>query len=155
MRLPLVLLSNILGGNSMNSRLNMSMREKSGLVYSVEANYTPYTDTGIFMVYFGTERNNLYKAVDIVNREFKLLRDKKMGPKVLARAKKQMIGQLAIANENREELMLTLGRSYLYFNKVDTIKSVFKKIEAISPDDLYHVSNEILTKDKLSKLIFL
>ncbi len=155
MRLPLVLLNNILGGNSMNSRLNMSMREKSGLVYSVEANYTPYTDTGIFMVYFGTERNNLFKAVDIVEREFKLLRDKKMGPKVLARAKKQMIGQLAIANENREDLMLTLGRSFLYFNKVDSIESVFKKIEAITPDDLYRVSNEILKKDTLSKLIFL
>ena len=93
MRLPLILLNNILGGNSMNSKLNMSLREKNGLVYNVEANYTPYTDTGIFTVYFGTERSNLYKATDLVMKEFKLLRDQKMKHQTLEKAKKQLIGQ--------------------------------------------------------------
>lgn len=155
MRLPLILLSNILGGSSMNSRLNMAMRERNGLVYTVEANYTPYTDTGIFMVYFGTERSNLFKALDLAEREFKLFRDKKMGPHLLAKAKKQMIGQMAIANENREDLMLTLGRSYLYFNKVDSLQQVFQQIENITAADVYTVSNEILNASNLSKLIFL
>lgn len=155
MRLPMILLNNILGGNSMNSRLNMSLREKNGLVYSVEANYTPYSDTGIFTVYFGTERSNLYRASELVEREFKLLRDKKMGPKMLERAKRQMIGQLAIANENREELMLTLGRSYLYFNQIDSLESVMAKIDNITADDIYKISNEILAPENLSKLIFL
>ncbi|MGF7138008.1 M16 family metallopeptidase [Roseimarinus sediminis] len=154
-RLPMVLLSNILGGNSMNSRLNMSLREKNGLVYSVEANYTPYTDTGIFMVYFGTERNNLYKALALVESEFKTLRNKKLGPQMLAKAKKQLIGQLAIANENREDLMLTLGRSYLYFNKVDSLAEVFQKIDQITAEDLYAIANETLDEANLSKLIFL
>lgn len=154
-RLPMVLLSNLLGGNSMNSRLNMSLREKNGLVYSVEANYTPYTDTGIFMVYFGTERNNLYKALALVESEFKTLRNKKLGPQMLAKAKKQLIGQLAIANENREDLMLTLGRSYLYFNKVDSLAEVFQKIDEISAEDLFAIANETLAEANLSKLIFL
>lgn len=154
-RLPMVLLSNILGGNSMNSRLNMSLREKNGLVYSVEANYTPYTDTGIFMVYFGTERNNLYKALALVESEFKTLRNKKLGPQMLAKAKKQLIGQLAIANENREDLMLTLGRSYLYFNKVDSLVEVFQKIDQITAEDLHVIANETLAEANLSKLIFL
>ena len=155
MRIPMILLSNILGGNSMNSRLNMAMRERNGLVYNVESNYTPYTDTGIFMVYFGTERNNLFKAINLAEKEFKILRNKKLGPQTLAKAKKQMIGQLAIANENREDLMLTLGRSYLYFNKVDSLKHVFRQIEDISAEDIYTVSNEILSDSNLSKLIFL
>jgi len=155
MRLPLVLLNNILGGNSMNSKLNMSLREKHGLVYNVEANYTPYTDTGIFTVYFGTERNNLYKAFDLVMKEFKWFREQKMKHQTLERAKKQLIGQLAISNENREDLMLTIGRSYLYFNKIDTIETVIEKINNISSDDIFQVSNEILVPQNLSKLIFL
>ncbi|MBN2263363.1 MAG: insulinase family protein [Prolixibacteraceae bacterium] len=155
MRLPLVLLNNILGGNSMNSKLNMSLREKHGLVYNVEANYTPYTDTGIFTVYFGTERSNLYKAFDLVMKEFKWFREQKMKHQTLERAKKQLIGQLAISNENREDLMLTIGRSYLYFNKIDTIDAVIEKINNITPDDIFQVSNEILVPQNLSKLIFL
>jgi predicted Zn-dependent peptidase len=155
MRLPMVLLSNILGGNSMNSKLNMALREKNGLVYGVEANYTPYTDTGIFMIYFGTERANLFKALDLAERELKLFRKKKLGPQTLAKAKKQIIGQLAIANENSEELMLTLGRSLLYFNKVDTLPEVFRKIENITSDDLYNIANENLAVENMSRLIFL
>lgn len=154
-RLPMVLLNNILGGSSMNSRLNMALREKNGLAYNVEANYTPYTDTGAFVVYFGTERSNLYKAIDLVEKEFQFLRSKKLGPNLMAKSKKQLIGQLAIANENREDLMLTIGRSYLYFNKVDTLKDVFQKIEDISAETIHQIANEILARENLSKLIFL
>lgn len=155
MRLPMVLLNNILGGNSMNSRLNMALRERNGIAYNVEASYTPYTDTGIFMVYFGTEESNLYKALKLVEKEFAQLRDKKMGTQQLSRAKKQLVGQLAIANENREELMLTIGRSLLYFDKVDTLGSVFDKINNITEDQLFQVANEMLDPKRMSKLIFL
>jgi predicted Zn-dependent peptidase len=154
-RLPMVLLNNILGGSAMNSRLNMVLREKNGLAYNVESNYSPYTDTGAFMVYFGTERKNLYRAIDLVEKEFRLIRTRKLSDRLLSRSKKQLIGQLAIANENREELMLTLGRSLLYFNKVDPMNEVFAKIDNISSDDLYRVSNEILAAANLSKLVFL
>lgn len=155
LRLPMVLLNNILGGNSMNSRLNMTLRERNGIAYNVEASYTPYSDTGIFIVYFGTEQSNLYRALHLVEKEFSLLREKRLGIQQLSRAKKQLIGQLAIANENREELMLTLGRSMLYYDKVDTLVSVFEKIEKITEEDLFRVANEMLDPMKLSKLIFL
>jgi len=155
LRLPMILMDNILGGSSMNSRLNMALRERNGMAYNVEASFTPYTDTGIFMVYFGTDRTNLVKASAIVEREFKLLRDRKMGAVQLMKAKKQLIGQLAVSSENREDLMLNLGRSLLYFDKVDTMKSIFEKIEAISPDEIFQVANEILDKNRLSHLIFL
>jgi len=153
-RLPMVLLNNILGGNSMNSRLNMTLRERNGIAYNVEANYTSYTDTGVFMVYFGTDLNNLYKALSLVEHEFAILRDKKMGILQLSKAKKQLIGQLAISNENREDLMLSIGRSCLYFDKVDQLATVIEKIEKITADDIFEVANEMLAKDRLSRLIF-
>lgn len=154
LRLPMILMNNILGGNSMNSRLNMALRERNGMAYNVESSYTPYTDTGVFMVYFGTDRVNLTKAAAIIEREFKLLREKKMGEIQLKKAKMQLIGQLAISSENREDLMLNLGRSLLYFDKVDSLNSVFEKIEAITPDEIFQVANEMLEKNRLSKLIF-
>ena len=88
-------------------------------------------------------------------KEFKWFREQKMKHQTLERAKKQLIGQLAISNENREDLMLTIGRSYLYFNKIDTIETVIEKISNITSDDIFQVSNEILVPQNLSKLIFL
>lgn len=155
MRLPMIVLNNILGGNSLNSRLNMALRERNGLAYNVESSFSPYTDTGVFMTYFGTERNNLYRAISLVEKELQKLRAKKLGTQQMARAKKQLIGQLGIANENREDLMLTIGRSYLYFNKVDSLESVFNKIENVTADDIFTIANEVLAKDRMSKLIFL
>jgi len=53
-RLTLHLLNNILCGMGMNSRLNVALREKRGLAYNVESNYTTYSDVGIINIYFGT-----------------------------------------------------------------------------------------------------
>jgi predicted Zn-dependent peptidase len=153
-RLPMVLLNNILGGNSMNSRLNMALRERNGMAYNIESSYTPYTDTGIFMVYFGTDPENLPRALKIIKKEFDLLREKSMGQLQFSRAKKQLLGQLAISTENHEELMLSIGRSFLYFDKVDPLADVFSKIERLTPHDILQVANEMLTESKLSKLIF-
>lgn len=153
-RLPMVLLNNVLGGNSMNSRLNMLLRERNGLAYNVESNYTPYTDTGIFMVYFGTDSQNIKRALELIYKEFETMRQNPMGPQQLAKAKKQLIGQLAIANENHDELMLTNGRSLLYFEKVDRWEEVFAKIERISIDDIATVANEMLNSKRMSKLIY-
>jgi len=153
-RLPMVLLNNILGGNSMNSRLNMALRERNGMAYNIESSYTPYTDTGIFMVYFGTDPENLPRALKIIKKEFDLLREKPMGQLQFSRAKKQLLGQLAISTENHEELMLSIGRSFLYFDKVDPLTEVFTKIERLTPNDILRIANEMLTDNSLSKLIF-
>lgn len=153
-RMPMILLNNILGGNSMNSRLNMALRERNGMAYNIESSYTPYSDTGILMIYFGTENNNLEKAFKLIQKELHLLRNKAMGPNQLIKAQKQLIGQLAISSENREDLMLNIGRSLLYFDKVDPLSKVYQKIEEITTSDLMEVANEILNKENLSTLIY-
>lgn len=153
-RLTMVLLNNILGGQAMNSRLNMALRERKGMAYNIESGYTAYSDTGLFNVYFGTDRENLDKATDLVLKEFKRLRDQKLGAVQLSKAQKQLIGQIAISTETREDLMLTLGKSFLFFNKVETMPSIFKKIEAITPSDLLEAANQILHKDQLSRLVY-
>lgn len=152
--LILHLLNNLLGGPGMNTRLNMSLREKKGLAYNVESNYTTYTDVGIFQIYFGTDKKNINRCIDITYAELKKLREQKLGTIQLARAKRQLIGQVAMAAENNENMMLNLGKSLLWFEKIESLEEIKEKIEKISSLELMEVSNEILAPDKLSYLIF-
>ncbi|WP_347838761.1 pitrilysin family protein [uncultured Draconibacterium sp.] len=153
-RIAMVLLNNVLGGHALNSRLNLALRERRGMAYNVESSYTAYSDTGLFNVYFGTDKENLNKAIALVEKEFNLLRNKKMGAVQLSRAKKQLIGQIAVSTESREDLMLTIGKSYLLFDKVDPLRVVFKKIEAITADEVMDVANIVLDNNKMSTLIY-
>lgn len=154
-RLPLLLLNNLLAGPGMNSRLNLLLREKHGLVYTVESAYTPYFDTGAFTLYFGTDKENLKKATRLILGEFERICDKPLGKDQLRRAKQQMIGQIAISLENPEILMLSLGKSYLMYNKVDSLDTVSKRIESISSEDILAVAREVLEPSKFSYLTYL
>ena len=153
-RMQMVLLNNILGGASMNSRLNMVLRERKGMAYNVESGYTGYFDTGEFSVYFGTDKENMEQALRLVNKEFRKIKEQPMGILQLSRAKKQLIGQLAISTENREDLMLSIGKSYLFFDRVDTLETIFKKIEAIGCAEILEIANEILDEPQSSTLIY-
>ncbi|PTN08736.1 pitrilysin family protein [Mangrovibacterium marinum] len=153
-RMGMVLLNSILGGQSMNSRLNLSLRERNGMAYNVESNYTAYSDTGQFNVYFGTDKENLEKAIRLVKKEFKLIREKRLGALQLSKAKKQLIGQIAISSENRDDLMLTLGKSFLLYNKIDSLPEIYQKIEKISDSQLLDIANEVLDEKALSLLIY-
>ncbi len=153
-RIPLSLLTNILGGPGMNSRLNLTLRERHGLAYNIEANYTPYADTGVFSIYFGTDKGNLDKCLSLINKEMDLLCTKKLGPGQLTRAKNQMIGQIAISTENNENLMLSIGKSFLLYNRIDSLEELYQKVESITAEELLEVANEILNKDLLTTLMY-
>ncbi len=153
-RLGLYLLNNILGGQGLNSRLNLSLREKNGYAYNVESSYNPYVDTGVLSIYFGTDNENLSKSLKLAHSELKKLRIKKLGSLQLARAQRQMTGQVARSREHHENLLFTLGKSILLFNRVDSMAEIKKKIESVSSDDLLEIANDILAPERLSMLIF-
>lgn len=153
-RLPLSLLVNILGGTGMNSRLNLNIREKYGLAYNVEATYTPYSDTGVFMVYFGCDGKDLEKCMRLCRREMALLCEEPLGRMQLYKAKNQMIGQLTLSSENYENMMLSIGKSFLIYGKVDDLKSICQEVEEIKPDLLQEVAREIFAPEKQSVLVY-
>jgi predicted Zn-dependent peptidase len=148
------MLNNIIGGQGLNSRLNLSLREKNGLAYNVESNYTPYWDTGVFSVYFGTDAQYLKKSLSITLHEFEKLRTSRLGSIQLSKAKNQIKGYLARGYESHESLMLSLGKSLLAFDKIETIEELYEKIDKISGSDLNEIANEILDPSKLSYLIY-
>lgn len=153
-RLSFFALLNILGGPGMNSRLNLALREKYGYVYAVEASYTPYIDTGMFGIYFGTEPGQLNKGIKVVYKELKKLREVKLGTVQLHSAKEQLIGQLAMAEENNVSLMLMMGKSLLDLQKIEDIEDIYKKIKAINATELQDIANEMFKEDTLSILTF-
>jgi predicted Zn-dependent peptidase len=153
-RIGMVLLNNILGGQSMNSRLNLALRERNGLAYNIESNYTAYSDTGQFSIYFGTDKENLDRAISLVQKEIKQLKNKELGLQQLIKAKKQLIGQLAISNENREDLMLSIGKSYLLYDHVDNLQQVYEKINRLTSREIQEISNEIFEESQTSILIY-
>lgn len=153
-RMDLILLNNLLGGQGLNSRLNMSLREKHGYAYSVESTFTPYIDTGVLTIYFGTDKDKLDKSIKLVHKELETLRTKKLGSMQLHRAKNQIIGQIAISADNKENLLFTVGKSFLLFDRFDSLEIVNKKIQNITAERLLEVANEVLAKDQLSQLIF-
>ncbi|MCD7937572.1 MAG: insulinase family protein [Tannerellaceae bacterium] len=153
-RVALFLLNNILGGPGMNSRLNLSLREKYGLVYNVDSSVTSYSDTGLFNIYFGTDPRHLQKAMDLVYRELNRLCKTGLTTSQLTVAKKQLRGQLGVSGDNKESLFLGLGKSYLYHNRYDMLQDVFRKIDKITASDLLAVANEILSPERLSSLVY-
>lgn len=149
-----ILINNYLGGPAMNSRLNMSIREKHGFAYSVESSYTSYTNTGIFSIYLGTDQKNLSNSIDLTLKELKILREKKFSDIQLHRAKVQLLGQITLSEENNVNIMLGIGKSLLNYGKVDSLEVVYEKINRITANELLEISNEIFNPEQISTLIY-
>ena len=153
-RTALYLLNNILGGPGMNSRLNLSLRERRGLVYNVESNLTSYTDTGTFCIYFGCDFADVGRCLRLVHGELKRLRDTQMSASQLSAAKKQIIGQIGVASDNNENNALGMGKTFLHYNRYETQEDVYRRIDALTAGQLLDVANEMFSEAYLSTLIY-
>lgn len=149
-----LLLNNLLGGTGMSSRLNLEIREKYGIAYTIESNYTPMSDTGIFSIYFGTDTEKTEKALKLVEKELRKLREQKLGPVQLQQAKDKFIGQIALGEENRMGLLISMSKSLLDYGRVDTLEEIFAKVNAVSDSQVLEIANEMFDPKELSSMIF-
>lgn len=150
----LLLLNNLLGGNGMSSILNLQIREKYGIAYTIESGYSPLSDTGIFTLYFGTDKEKVNKASALIFKELKKLRDNHFSEVQLQKAKNKFIGQIALGEENRIGLIISMAKSLIDYDKIDDLETVFSKIQAVSTTDIGNITNEILDESNLSALTF-
>lgn len=148
-RKALSLLNNILGGPGMNSRLNISLREKRGYVYSVESSLTNYSDTGVFSIYFGGDQRNQQKCTELVLKELEKFRTTKLSSSQLASAKKQYIGQIGISHSLQENVALALAKNYLYYGKWHSEAEIIASVENISAENLLETANEVFLPENL------
>jgi predicted Zn-dependent peptidase len=153
-RMAMSLLINILGGPALNSKLNLSVREKYGLAYTVEASYSSFVDSGFWQIYFGCEDKNINRTLDLIHKELLKFRSKELSSLQLMRAKQQFKGQMALGMDVNAGLMQGLGKSMLAFNQIDTIQEIHQGIDKITGADILRLTNEYLAKDTISSLIF-
>ena len=119
----------------MNSLLNIALRERRGLVYNVEASTALFSDCGLLTVYFGCDPGDVMRCRELVGREFEKL-NSSLTAKKLEAAKRQYLGQLIIASENRENSALGLARSLLWRNEIIDPSESESAIKAITVDDI-------------------
>jgi predicted Zn-dependent peptidase len=153
-RMAMSLLINILGGPALNSKLNLSVREKYGLAYTVEASYSSFVDSGFWQIYFGCEDKNIQRTMDLIHKELAKFRSKEMSSIQLQRAKQQFKGQMALGMDVNAGLMQGLGKSMLAFNQIDTIQEIHQGIDKITGADILRLSNAFMAEDAISSLIF-
>lgn len=153
-QLAMYLLNNILGGGSLSSRLNLNLREQHGLVYTIESQYTPLSDTGYWSIYFASEPQHQEECIKHIREELTRLTDKRLSQTQFQRALIQLHGQMAISAENRENDFLSMGKMMLYHNNAPTWQETFRKITQLTPDDLFRVANEMFRENTISTLLY-
>ena len=152
-RIALYLLNNILGGPGMNARLNLSLRERNGLVYTVESTMVSYSDTGVWCTYFGCDPHDVKRCLRLVSKELQRVMDKPLTPSQLNAAKRQIKGQLGVACDNRESFALDFGKSFLHYGWEKDITDLFKRIDILTADNIQQVAREIFAPELLTTLI--
>lgn len=152
-RITLFLLNNILGGPGMNARLNLSLRERRGLVYTVESNMTTYSDTGLWAVYFGCDHHDVKQCQRLVQKELNRMMDHPLSERQLAAAKRQLKGQMAIASDNHEQLALDVARTFLHEHREHHISQLFQQIDAVSAIQIQQLALQLFKPESLKTLI--
>jgi len=148
----IVLLNNLLGGPSMNSRLNLNIRERHGIAYQIESFINSYNDSGIWGIYAGTDLETIDRCHRLIIKELTLLRDKKMGILQFSKAKTQLLGQMALAQESNVNMMTSLGKSLLVYNRVDTFKEIVTKVDALKISQIQELAQQIFSSHEMSEL---
>lgn len=152
-RMPLYLLNNILGGPGMNARLNLSLREKAGLVYTVESTMANYSDTGVWCVYFGCDHHDVKRCLRLVHRELDRVMQHPLSERQLTAAKRQLKGQIAIACDNREQFALDFAKSFLHYDKERDIDTLLQQIDAVTAPQIQDVAQTCFETNQLQLLI--
>ena len=154
MRMPIVMLNNVLGGPAMSSRLGLNIREKYGFAYSIESQYTAYSDVGLINVYMGVDPDSLERAIELVHKELDKLCTQKLGTLQLHHAKQQLIGQVALSYESGMNELLSATRSLLMGEPIEYMDDIIRNVEAVTADDILEVANRVFDEKQLSRIVF-
>ena len=152
--LHLYVLNNMLGGPGMNSRLNLSLRERNGLVYNVESASVGYTDTGVWTVYFGCDPHDVVRCKKLVMRELARLTDRPLSASMLEAAKRQIMGQAGISYDSFENVAINMGKRFLHYNTTQTYEALCQRVQALTSEELFHTAREVFVPENISTMMF-
>lgn len=152
-RIALYLLNNILGGPGMTARLNVSLRERNALVYTVESMAQSYSDTGLWAVYFGCDPKNVNRCLRLIRRELDKVMQRPLSDAQLRAAKRQIRGQIGVACDSRESFALDFAKSYLHYGWKKDVTALCERIDALTAADLQRVAQDLFAEERLTSLV--
>ena len=150
----LLLLNNMLGGMGMGSILNLSIREKYGIAYTIESNYTIFSDTGLFSIYLGTDEEKVEKAKKLVFRELYKMCEQPLSAIKLKKAKQKFIGQIALTEENRMSMIISAAKNVMDYDRVILLDEVIEKIQHLDSANLLNIAQDVFDPRKMLSLSF-
>ena len=153
-RMPLYLLNNILGGPGMNAKLNLALREHNGLVYTVESTMVAYGDTGTWSIYFGCDEHDVKRCLRLVRKELDKFIEKPLSDAQLRAAKKQVEGRIGVSCDDRENVALDFGKSFLHYGWEKNVDRLYEQVDAITAQQMQAVAQELFDEHRLTTLIF-
>jgi predicted Zn-dependent peptidase len=153
-RFGMLLLNNILGGPGMNSRLNLSVREKAGLVYSIDSYLSTYPDTGLWNIYFGCDPHDVNRCLRLIKRELQRLATTPLTPSQLRAAKQQLKGQIGISCDSSEGYAIAMGKTFAHYNVHRDVANICQEIDALTSDALLQIAQDVYAPEKFTTLIY-
>lgn len=151
-QLSLFMLNNLLGGPGMSSRLNMALRERNGLVYTVESNLTNYTDTGVWSVYFGCDHKDVNRCRHLVMHELRRLTEEPLSTRAMEAARRQLKGQIGTSYDNAENVAIGMAKRFLHYGRTQTMEQLFERLDALTPERLWQTAQEVFAPENLLTL---
>lgn len=145
-------LTQILGEGS-SSRLFQSIRERNGIAYQVNSFLNSFYDVSSFGVYLSTNEKMMDKALSIVDREFKKMKNNKVSENELKKAKEAMKGHFLLSLENTSSRMFRMAQSELYHNRVKSTDEIIKEIDSVTREDVLELANDLLNENTFIKII--
>lgn len=152
--LHLYLLNNMLGGPAMSSRLNLSLRERNGLVYTVESNNVCYTDSGAWSAYFGCDPHDVKRCCRLVRQELHRLTDAPLPQRTLDAARRQLKGQIGISYDNGENVAIGMAKRALHYNTTQSMTELFERLDALTPQQLWDTAQQVFAPERLLTLVY-
>ncbi len=153
-RIPLYLLNNILGGPGMNARLNLALRERNGLVYTVESSMICYSDAGTWCIYFGCDHKHVERCLRLVRRELSKFAESPLSDQQLLAAKRQLKGQIGVACDARESFALSFGKSFLHYGWERDVERLYESIDQVTAEEIQQVALDLFCPDQMLTLVY-
>lgn len=150
-RHALTVLNNILGGPGMNSRLNQQLRERRGLVYSVDSYTSLNSDCGIFLVYFGSDPSKTDKCVSLIRKEIEKLAEKPLSDRAFSKAIEQHCGQILVRSDNRRSSIMGMTTSLMHSGEIHDAAWRADRLREVTPKQVQEIA-QLLADSEFSRL---
>ena len=138
--------TSVLGGG-MSSRLFQEVREIRGLCYAIQAFHMPYSDTGMFGLYAGTDETDAPELMRVVIDEIANATET-VNEVEINRAKAQMKAGLLMALESSEARVGQIARQMLAFGRPIPLEEIVARVDAVTVESARAAGRALIDRSR-------